>query len=1148
MSSSEGAIAGYDPLEALMAANLRTPERHARKKLLRIVKLTGFLLLIGFLQVSAGTTAQRLSISVANTSLEKVFAEIEKKTNYVFFYDVSLLQKTKPVTVEMKDASVDDILQVSLKGQGLAFSIQDRTIFVKREKSKTVSEVAPAAVGEDPALTVSGVVQSESGIPLEGATVTIKGLKKMGVTNSRGEFTMKGVPNGEYVVEVSYIGFEKYVTKVTIANNAARLNARMKQATSGLDEMVVKGYYNTTNRLNTGDVTTVKGEDIQKQPVSDPILALEGRVPGLYIQQTSGIPGAYSTIRIRGQNSIANGNDPLYIVDGVPFSSLSLSSSVTAIGAVGGANALSNLSGSGLSPFNGLNPADIESVEVLKDADATAIYGSRGANGVILITTKKGKSGDTRFDLNLFTGAGTVAHKMNLLNTQQYLAMRREAFQNDGLAVPSIITKPTDNNYDINGVWDTTRYTDWQKVLIGNMTNFTNAQGNLSGGNANTQFVIGGGYSKQGTVFPGDFADAKAMAHVNLNHSSLDRRFGAQFLVNYVNDHSNLPTTNFTSNITLAPDAPALYDKLGNVNWQVYNGTTTFGTNVEGQSKKTATSITTNLISNLNLRYQLLPGLELKSAFGYNHDQMNQSMLTPSTSVGPPNNSVSTTRDNTFATTDFSSWIIEPQVAYQKMLGSGRLDILVGSTFQQNKVSSLTQDANGFTSDALIPNPLSASAIYLLGSNYVLYRYTAVYGRIGYNWQDKYILNLTARRDGSSRFGPGKQFGNFGAVGAAWIFSKEKFVQDNFSFLSFGKIRTSYGTSGNDQITDYQYLSTYSTTSSQTYQGLTGLSPTRLTNPFFAWEVVKKLEGGLDVGLLKDRILLSASYYRDRTGNQLVGLSLPSQTGFGSIQYNLPAVVQNTGIELTLNTINIKSKNFEWSSSLNGTIPSNKLVAFPNLANFSAYKNQYVVSKSLFIRQLYHNTGVDPQTGLYSFATKNANGVPSSPQDYIVSKPVTQRFYGGFQNKLSYKGFSLDIFIQYVNQIGYGYQTSFPGAPGSVNYNQPTIVLSRWQSVGNLTAIQRFGTTTTTSNARSLLGSSDGALTDASFMRLKNLALSYQLPGGWKARMHLQNARIYLQCQNLFTLTHYLGLDPETSGSLNLPPIRMVTAGLQVGL
>ena len=510
-----------------------------------------------------------------------------------------------------------------------------------------------------------------------------------------------------------------------------------------------------------------------------------------------------------GQNSIANGNDPLYIIDGVPFSSVSLSSSNIAIGSlpIPGSN-ISNTNGGGLSPFNGLNPADIESIEVLKDADATAIYGSRGANGVILITTKRGKAGAMQLDMNVYSGAGEVTRMIHLLNTSQYLEMRREAFKNDGLAFPTIATALSDNNYDINGFWDTTRYTNWQKVMIGNMANFTNAQGSVSGGSANTQFVVGGGYSKQGTAFIGNFSDQKSSVRVNLTHASTDQRFHLQMGASYVYDNNDLPSNDFTSFITLAPDAPVLYSGNGNLNWAIYNGTATFNPNPVALTLQSAKASSSNLISNLNLSYQILPGLQLKSEFGYNKEEMNQTFVSPGAVIAPPY-SIPLYAYIEFANTTFTTWIIEPQLDYQHKIGLGEIEALAGSTFQQNIHNSLGQSAKDFTSDALINDPAAASQLSLQGDNYSLYRYDAIYGRVGYNYDGKYIVNFTARRDGSSRFGPGKQFGNFGAAGVGWIFSKERFFANNFSLLSFGKLRASYGITGNDQITNYQFLSTY---------------------------------------------------------------------------------------------------------------------------------------------------------------------------------------------------------------------------------------------------------------------------------------------------------------------------------------------------
>lgn len=1121
------------------------------KTLQRVVRLTGIIILIGCLNASARTNAQeRITINMKSARLDKIFSEIELRSGYTVFYNTEVLKYAgDPISIEVKDATISDVMHQVLKGLPLEFNIQDKTIFVKHVTHTAAVETAgPGKNGGTPE-AVSGVVQSETGTPLAGATVYIRKLKKTAVSDGKGEVMLKDVPDGEYEVEISYVGFESLRTKITVVNHEAVFTAALKQMMSKLDETVVKGYYTTTNRLNTGDVTTVKGEDIQKQPVSDPLLALEGRVAGLSIQQTSGIPGAYSTLTIRGINSMANGNDPLYVVDGVPFSSLSLSEAVGG-GAVGNSpGVISNVTGAnrggqGMSPFNSLNPADIETVEVLKDADATAIYGSRGANGVILITTKKGKAGKTHFDLNVFSGGGTVTRMMSLLNTKQYLEMRDEAFTQDGLPVPSIITDPNDYNYDVDGVWDTTRYTNWQKVLIGNTAGFTNAQGNLSGGNATTQFVIGAGYSRQGTVYPGNSIDQKASGHLTLTHASENGRLHLNFTTSYVLDNSNLPQADLTSSIITEPDAPAPYDAYGNLNWQMLNGSYTFNNPLAITLNKNKAN-TDNLVSNLNLGYQVLPGLEIKSTFGYNHEQMNQFDIAPGASQPPPYNTMPTSRQLTYGTTDFKTWIIEPQVNFRRKIRAGQLEALVGSTFEADVHNSVGQEAYGFPSDALISDPLAATTKTIDNYSNTVYHYSAIYGRLSYNWDEKYLMNLTARRDGSSRFGPGKQFGNFGAVGVGWIFSRERFIQDNFSFLSFGKMRGSYGTTGNDQITNYQFLSTY-TPLAPTYQGVAGLLPTRLTNPFFAWEVVKKLEGGLELGFLRDRILVSASYYRNRTGNQLVGLSLPALTGFTSVQFNLPAVVQNSGTEYSLYSVNIKTNNFAWTSNINLTIPKNKLVSFPNIADFPSYANSYVVGQSLFIEKSYRLTGVDPQTGIYTFFTKNAGGQPSYPQDLYPTKPVTQKYYGGFENSFAFKGFRLDILVQYVNQLSYNYKLSF-GPPGS-DGNQPTAVLGRWQSPGDLTGIQRFGTSNLTSDAYySYLQLSDGIISDGSFLRLKNVALSYEMPPSWAGKLHFQNARIYLQCQNLLTITSYLGLDPETGG-LSLPPLKMITAGIQVGL
>ncbi len=1093
------------------------PDQKVLIKILRVMKLTAIMLFIGLLHVSAKTYSQRITLKEKDAPLQKIFKEIERQSGYQFFFADSDLKLAKNVTVNAENADMTQVLNLCFAGQPLVYTIIEKTVLVKLKSVTNIElQTSAPAFTTAPPISVHGRVTNENGDPVEGVTVTIKGTKIAAATTANGEFTINGIDANAILVFTS-TNMETFEVKV---NGKTDLAINLKTKVTALQDVIVnKGYYYVKQRNNTGNVSTLKKEDIEKQPVTDPILALQGRVAGLFISQQSGLPGSNTgLIRLRGQNSIANGNVPLFIVDGIPFPSTSLTNS-----AIGGGAAT-------LSPFNTINPSEIESIQVLKDADATAIYGSRGANGVILITTKKGKAGTTKVDVNILNGWGTVNRFSHLLTREQYLQMRHEAFKNDGVTVLPA------NAYDLNGAWDSTRYTDWQKVFIAGTSHYKKAQVSLSGGTANTQFLLSTTYNKQTTVFPGDYYDQQFSTHLNVHHASTNKKFQMNFTGYFLKDNSRIPLIDFTSLIYLAPTAPSIYDKNGNLNWQ--NNT---WTNPFAAQNQNASSITNNLSSNLQLAYKLLPGLELKSSFGYIDLEMNQSNIRPSTSYGPPNNTNPDLRSNNIANTSNQTWIIEPQLNFVKKIRKNNFEALLGTTVQQNNAKSLSLFTSGYSSDDLIKNIASASSIFVGSYTRTQYKYNAIFGAMNYNWDEKYLVNVTARRDGSSRFGPQNLFGNFWSVGTAWVFTKENFFNKNNSFLSNGKIRFSYGTTGNDQITDYQYLSTYSSYS-YNYQGLSGLSPTRIGNPYYGWETVKKMELGLELGFIKDRILLNVSAYKNRTGNQLVGYPLPNFTGFSSVQANLPALIQNDGLEIEANSTNIKSKSFHWSTSFNISFPRNKLIAYPNL-NLSAYATRYVIGQPLYIQFKYHSLGVDPQTGLLIFQDVNKDGVISFPQDLLTNTKVTQTFFGAVGNNLTYKHWQLDFFFQFVKQTG---RIFFPSTPGTMS-NQPTTILNRWQRVGDISTIQKF----TNSNAAAstaystAFNSSDYIIGDASFVRLKNLSLSYSLPDKFIKKIHADGLRLSLQCQNLFTVTKYIGSDPETQGT-SLPPIRMVTVGIQL--
>lgn len=487
---------------------LNFPVREKRGKFFKtllIMKMAIFIICAAFLQVSASTGfAQKVTLNEKDASLEKVFNDIKKQTGVIFFYKADALRGTSKVNINVKDATLQEALDQCLKDQPLIYTIAGNTIGVKKKEENLIDK-AKAFYAQ---VTVTGKVTDETGQQLPGVTVKIKDSDLATATDSKGSYTIT-VPDNNTILVFSFIGYEtQELAAKYIPSGSAII---FKAVATNLKEVVVnKGYYNEKRELSTGDVSVVSAKEIGQQPVSDPIMALEGRVPGLQISQASGMPGSALIVQLRGQNSIANGNAPLYIVDGVPFTSTTLTSSDIGGGAVG-IPYNGGPVGLGLSPFNSLSPTDIESIEVLKDADATAIYGSRGANGVILITTKKGKPGSTKFDIDVNSGTGEVSRFIPMLNSQQYLAMRNEAFKNGG-------NTPGASDYDLNGLWDNTRYTDWQKMLIGGTAKYTNAQAEISGGNLNTQFLIGGAYNRQTTVFPGNFFDQKGSLHVSLNH------------------------------------------------------------------------------------------------------------------------------------------------------------------------------------------------------------------------------------------------------------------------------------------------------------------------------------------------------------------------------------------------------------------------------------------------------------------------------------------------------------------------------------------------------------------------------------------------------------------------------------------------------
>jgi TonB-linked SusC/RagA family outer membrane protein len=1073
-------------------------------------------LLAAAMLLGSALAAQTVSLSVKKEPLEKVLAEIRKQTGYSFVYISEEVKKAGPVTVTA-NGPLKDVLQQVFSGQPLDFVVEDRVVIIS---ARTI------AAGPPEIKYIFGRVVNDKNEGIPGASVVLGNGKAL-ATDGSGQFMVEDVTG--QTLRVSSVGYQPAQVEL----KGSKITIRLQTEIANLDESIVIAYGTTTRKLNTGSVTRVTGEEIRRQPVTDVLAAIQGRVPGMVITQGNGVAGSVFSAEIRGRTSldpVISGNDPLLVIDGITFEAgnMPLNQIFSAV------NNPRDITQGGISPLSALNPADIESIEVLRDADATAIYGSRGANGVLLITTRKGRAGKARVSAGMYAGGGKSTSTLDMLDTRQYLEMRREAFANDRL-FPDTRTAP-----DLL-LWDTTRYIDFKEMLTGGTAQMMDAHASVSGGSDRTRYYFNTAYHKEGSVFPGDFGFARKTLRLSADHGSANKKLLMSAQAAYTSGRNKLPQMDLSFFLNLPPNM-LLHDSTGNFAWSdkgVAFGTFGFS-NPLAALLKTYTLDNEFLSGSFQAAWEVFPRWKLRAVAGYNRLSAAEVLIQPKAAFSPASNTKSS---SAFADRTLGSWMAEPRLEWNGNIGGGRVDVLLGATWQERRTRSKYVMATGYTDDHLLGSRGAAGSISLLREENLHYRYTALFGRVHYNKQNKYLLNLTARYDGSSRFGPARRFAPFGALGTAWIFSNEKFFMGRVPFLSFGKLRASYGFTGNDQVGDYRFVDTWTQTQNS-YQGIPSLRPSRLFNEEYNWELTRKLEAALETGFVKDRLLFSIVFYRHRSTNQLVEVKLPAQAGFSTMHRNIPALVENAGIELQLQTRNIARPGFSWSSSFHLTLPRNKLLYFPGLSS-SLYDLTYQEGRSLRVLKKYRYKGVDPLTGTYSYEDVNGDGALTIADRQILGH-LDPEFYGGFQNTVVAGRFRMDVFLEFRKQKGSAFLTTqYTYYPGTVS-NQPSIVLDRWQASGDEADFQRF---TTRVNGPAALAAlrlpqSNAIYTDVSYLRIKNVSLSYDLPlGSGPARCQL-----YLRGQNLWTFTGFAGPDPETQNIYRLPPLRTIVAGLQIDL
>lgn len=1077
---------------------------------------------------------KRMDLSVSGKSLKAIFKLISSRTGLHFIASGDQLDVTDHYSINVKDFSVTQILNELLGRQGFTWTVRGNMVVFSR--SGPLIPLPPNSIARfipDKLNVVTGIVTDDEGIALPGATVRISGTNSGGTTDETGRFSFP-TDKEEVTLYTTYTGYKPFGIKVNVDDS---IRIKLMLADNVLDETVIMAYGITTRRTNTGSIGKLSSGEIARQPVNNLLGTLEGRIPGLAVTPSSGVNGTSFSVQIRGRNSFANGSDPLYIIDGVPYIS---SKKINLLGSI----AVQNFDAGGISPFNNLNKDDIESIEILKDADATAIYGSRGANGVILITTRRGKEGHASLQTKVSIGAGKVPGLGNLLSMDQYMTMRKEAFANDNVTADSQVGSA---GYapDLK-VWDQHSNQDWQRKIIGGTARNMNVNMALSGGNKVFQYRLSAGLLEVSSVFPLKMPYQRGTGDVSLTYLSKNKRLSADFNGMYGKDRNQIFSGVLLGTLS-PPNQPGPKDDNGKLVW-INNGKEYV--NPLSELYKKYLIKTGNLFGNMKLGYRIVDSLSFLLSAGLNRYRDNENSQFPIIARSPDSDSASIGAA-TFGVQNIESYIIEPQLDYTNTFKFGKINALIGATWQYSSNTNTTTDGRGYLDDSKLDDLSAAASISVTGRYASKYKYAALFGRLIYNYRDRYIINFSARRDGSSRFGPGKRWSNFGSVGGAWLFSNEGFIKNNLQFLDYGKLRGSYGISGNDQIGDYGYLDTWSSNLNPgIYQGITPLTPDALLNTNFSWERSKKTETALELGFLDNKLITTVAYFNSINDKQIIAYKLPSQTGFMNVIKNEGVVIKNSGWEFDMTAEIMKRNHFSWRMNANITLPKNRLVAFPDLNSYT-YSLYYSVGYPLNLLKRYHNIGVDKADGVFKFEDVNKDGALTTA-DFKNEGHLDPTFYGGVGNTFQWKSLRLDLFLTFRKQTvpNYFYAAFVNGLSPGMLANQPEWVLDRWQKPGDETNVQRYVTTNEINGQHQgfIVWQSDAVYENNFFVKVKNVSLSYSINEKLLKKMKLSGLKCYLQGQNLFTLTKYKGLDPETPYYLSLPTLRILTVGMEVVL
>ena len=1075
------------------------------KKIWLIMKLNFFLILLTVLQLSANVSAQntRLDLKMKNATIAQIFDEIERQSEVYFFYNKSQIDENRTISVDYRNKTIDEILKAMVSDLNLTYEIAGKNIIIKA--------VNPAGNGfQQSGIKVKGAVKNASGESLPGVTVLVKGTTNGTITDTDGVYNLTNVP-GDATLVFSFVGMKKI--EIGVAGKST-IDAVLEDETIGLDEVVAVGYGVMRKKDVTGAMASIGTDKVDKGTVKSVDQMLQGRSSGVYMVQSSGMPGAASTVRIRGGNSISGGNEPLYVIDGIPIYP-SASSSQTS-----------------LSPLNTIAVSDIESIEILKDASSTAIYGARGANGVILVTTKHGKSGRTNVSFDTYLGLQSPRKTYDLLNASEYEKFVNEAEVNGG-------------GKKIYDETVTPVNTDWQDLCLNTKALSQNYALTISGGDAKTRFLTTVNYIDQtGIIKATDLQ--KLTLRVNLDKEITSKlKLAMNISLAQVNTN-RAGNSVLGSMVTASPNIP-IYNEDGSYTNKNMIGET-FSNPVAVINDYINWNKTFRTLSNASADWRIIDGLTLKSTLGVDLDFGDQQSYSPMTTTGGQ----STNGDANVSSSKTYMWVNENTLTYEKTLGKHRINVLAGLTQQTSKYQSLGAESQQFLNDNLAMYDLSSGTVTIPSTTSTTeWSLLSYLGRINYNYNEKYLTTVSLRADGSSRFGKNNRWGYFPSAAFAWRASEEEFVK-SLGIFSNLKVRLSYGWTGNqDGIGIYPSMALLG---KKAYAlGETkymGYGPTQVANYNLKWETTAQSDLGIEMGFFDNKVNLSADLYYKKTHDLLLRTQIPSTSGYNSGLKNI-GEVENRGLELSLNVVPV-NRRIRWEADLNVTFNRNKVISLGEVNSIipsspgetSAGLNNsrlLQVGEPLGIFYGYVGDGVfgtndniaasaQPTAKPGDIRFKDISG-PNGVPDNIISDYDRQiigcaqpKFYGGITNTFTYKNFDLSIFMvwSYGNDIYNATKADMEGLQGSIN--QFRSILNRWTPDNQNTNIPRAVNVKLTSR------SWDYLIEDGSFLRVQNINLGYKLPESLiSGSKIIRSARIYTSLQNFLTFTNYSGLDPEVS-------------------